>query len=347
MQKKDLSHIVILILSVLLLSLPFLSRINTIEEYSTLDELFFKRAITSSLFVVVFFIINYYVLIPKLYFQKKYVLYGGIVILGLYLTYFLPTLVVATEEIRNAIIALYPNHTNKFAEKSLIEKVLLDRNSYAFYLTFIIALVLRTHRKLQAMEHLRVQSELSYLKAQINPHFLFNTLNSIYALSLMKSDQTPKAIIKLSSLMRYVVTESEKEWIPIQQEIQYINDFIELQKLRLDDATTIELQTSTFTKNWKIAPMLLVPFIENAFKYGVSPGHKSSISISIVEQDDQLKFVCINQIIPIDVSTIEKTGTGINNTSKRLQAIYNNAYTLDIKEENSNFIVKLTLPTYD
>ena len=347
MQKKDLSHGVVLIISVLMLSLPFLGRTNTIEDYSTLDHLFFKRGITSSLFVVVFFLVNYYLLIPTLYFQKKYVLYGSLVALGLFLTYYIPTLVVSSEEIRQAILAFNPNSTRGFGERSLFEKVVLDRNAYPFYLTFIIALVLRTHRKLQDMDHLRVQSELSYLKAQINPHFLFNTLNSIYALSLMKSDQTPKAILKLSSLMRYVVTESEKEWIPIQQEIQYINDFIELQKLRLDDSTIIQLQSSTFSKPWKIAPMLLVPFIENAFKYGVSPGQPSTIDLQIIEKNDTLYFTCRNDILQTDVSTIEKTGTGINNTTKRLEAIYNGAHQLTITEEHRIFNVELILPTHD
>lgn len=347
MQKKDLSHGVVLIISVFMLSLPFLGRTNTIEEYSTLDHLFFKRSITSSLFVVVFFLINYYLLIPKLYFHKKYVLYFGIIIIGLLLTYYLPTLVVSSEEIKIAIETLNPNRTRRFGERSLFEKIVLDRNAYPFYLTFIIALVLRTHRKLQDMDHLRVQSELSYLKAQINPHFLFNTLNSIYALSLMKSDQTPKAILKLSSLMRYVVTESEKEWIPIQQEIQYINDFIELQKLRLDEATNIDLETSNFSKPWKIAPMLFIPFIENAFKYGVNPGQSSSISIHIIEKEDHLYFSSTNDIVHTDVSTIEKTGTGINNTTKRLEAIYNGAHQLTITEEHRIFNVELILPTHD
>jgi len=270
-----------------------------------------------------------------------------LILLGLFLAYYLPTLVVTPEEIQNAIKELYPNRTRNFGDRSLFEKVVLDRNSYAFYLTFIIALILRTHRQLQDMEHLRVQSELSYLKAQINPHFLFNTLNSIYALSLMKSDLTPKAILKLSSLMRYVVTESEKEWIPIQQEIQYIQDFIALQKLRLNEATQIILESDSFQNHQKIAPMLLVPFIENAFKYGVSPGTSSTIHIKILEKDQLLYFYCSNEQLPIDVSTIEKTGTGINNTTKRLDAIYHRKYQLNITEENRKFIVELTITTYD
>lgn len=343
MKKRFLSHIIVFTICLIILSLPFLGRNNTIEEYSVLDHLFFKRGLTSSIVIIIFFIINYYVFIPKFYIKKKYFIYFSFIFIGLILTYFIPTLIVSSEEILEVVKQLYPNNFKGHRSKHFLEKVFLDRNAYPFYLSFIIAIVLRTHNQLQEMENLRVKSELSYLKAQINPHFLFNTLNSIYALALMKSDKTPKAILKISSLMRYVVTESEKEWIPIQQEIQYIKDYIELQQLRLNETTNINFLYNIDNQNYSIAPMLLMPFIENAFKYGVAPGISSEITIFINIKDNILDFECKNRILDIDVSTIEKTGTGILNTSKRLEAIYNNKYILDIQTVEDTFSVSLKL----
>lgn len=343
MKRIDLSNIAIALLSIIILGLPYLSRNNILEEYTVLDEYFFQKSILASIVVVMFFLINYYILIPKLYFHKKYMLYLLCAFVGLYLTYQIPNLLEQSEEVKKAFGELSANRMRRIRNQSQLVKIFFDRNSFQFYITFIVAFVLRTSQQIQEIKWLQAKTELSYLKAQINPHFLFNTLNSIYALTLIKSDLAPKAILKLSSMMRYVVTESEKEWIDLEQEIQYLQDYIELQKLRLEDATTIDLQVAVSDYSYKIASMLLIPFIENAFKYGTSPGIETQIQIKISQRNEQLHFECSNPIVKTDVSTIEKTGTGIQNTIKRLEAIYPNRHQLDIQEKNSIFKVNLSL----
>ena len=343
MNKKDLSNIIVLLICFVIITLPFLGKNNAVEEYNQLDELFFKRNITSSAIIVIYFIINYYIFIPKIYFKRKYFIYIALFFLGLIGIYYIPSFVVSSEEINNLIQEFHSNKSPAFRGRSILEKPFFNQKAFLYYLTFTIALILRTHKQMQEMEQIKIQSELSYLKAQINPHFLFNTLNSIYALSLMKSDLTPKAILKLSSLMRYTVTESEKNEITIEQEINYLEDYIELQKIRIDNNSSIQFKISIENKSFKIAPMILIPFVENAFKYGINPAKEANIKVEITQKENELEFYCFNEIIFSDLKTIEKTGTGIKNTNKRLESIYGSNQQLTINETEDTFIVKLKI----
>lgn len=341
MLRKNLDNIVIIIISFIIISLPFLGKSNTVEETTLLDELFFKRTLIASAVTTLFFLINYYFFIPYYYFNRKYFLFALIVLTGLFLVYYIPSIIITNEKIIATIREMYPNRARGFRTRSWMERIFLDRNAYLYYITFIVALVLRTHQHLQEVKNQQLKSELSYLKAQINPHFLFNTLNSIYALALIKSELAPNAILKVSSMMRYVVSESDKEYITIDKEIQYIQDYIELQKLRLNTNTKVEINIQNDAPQFKISPMLLIPFIENAFKYGVHPKQSSSINIDLKINNQSIVFECINDILDIDVSTIEQTGTGIINTQKRLQTIYRDKAILNISESNRIFKVNL------
>ena len=137
-----------------------------------------------------------------------------------------------------------------------------------FLLVIALAFLIKITNRLNEINTEKRNAEVSYLKAQINPHFLFNTLNSLYALTLQKSNEAPIAVLKLSGIMRYVVTESNREYVPLEKELNYIKDYIALQKLRLDPNVSLvfEIDGEPFGK--AIAPLLLIPFIENAFKYG-------------------------------------------------------------------------------
>ena len=130
--------------------------------------------------------------------------------------------------------------------------------------------MLKINSRLKLAEKEKVNAELSYLKAQINPHFLFNTLNSIYSLAIEKSDYTATAVVKLSSMMRYVITDASHKFVPLEKEINYISNYIELQKLRIDSSIKLMYTVTGDISDKKIAPLVLISFIENAFKYGVN-----------------------------------------------------------------------------
>jgi LytS/YehU family sensor histidine kinase len=134
--------------------------------------------------------------------------------------------------------------------------------------------------KLVKIEQQKLEAELKTLKSQLNPHFLFNSLNNIYSLSLIKSDKVPELILKLSDLMRHIIYESKENYIPIEKELEFVNNFIELQRIRTSDKTKINYRINGIIPSAKIAPLLFEPFIDNAFKHGL-PGTVNSDFINI------------------------------------------------------------------
>lgn len=176
------------------------------------------------------------------------------------------------------------------------------------------------------LENQRLKAELSMLKLQISPHFLFNTLNNIYSLAFQQRPQTPEAILKLSDIMRYMLYEANAEKVSLQKEITYIQNFIDLHKLRLR-YTKIHFNLSGDYVGKQVAPMLLLPLVENAFKYGVSAKESSSIDIELKVEGNQLIFITKNQIFQQNnVNRPEEGGIGLSNTRKRLEFLYPEQY---------------------
>lgn len=188
----------------------------------------------------------------------------------------------------------------------------------------------------------QLQMELSFLKSQVNPHFLFNSLNSIYSLSLTSSRQTSDAVMKLSRIMRYTLEDALNNTVSLAQEIEFINNYIEMQKLRLTENVCIKFTTDGSIENVYIAPMLLIPFIENAFKYGISTHNKSLIRSSVSVENKQVIFTCSNTIFP-NMQKNKGTGTGIANTRRRLELLYPGKHELVITEGLEKFDVRLTI----
>ena len=188
----------------------------------------------------------------------------------------------------------------------------------------------------------KVNAELSFLKAQIDPHFLFNTLNNIYSQAVMKDEKTPESIMKLSNIMRYVTEEAIENFVPLTDETNFISDYIELQRLRLGARTTLDFVISGRLEGKSIAPLILITLIENVFKYGISNSEPSHISIALKAEDDSISFFCRNKLMPLK-HQLESTGIGIKNTRKRLDHLYPNKYLLNIKEEEGFFSVHLIL----
>jgi len=188
----------------------------------------------------------------------------------------------------------------------------------------------------------KANAELSFLKAQINPHFLFNTLNNIYSLAVIKDDNTPDSIMKLSNIMRYVTDDGVENYVPLQREIDCITDYIDLQRLRLGSKVQLQYEVKGKLFDKQIAPLILITFIENVFKYGLSNNQHSVIVIIISAEERTINFYCENSIF-VTHTNLERSGIGITNTKKRLQYLYPNKHLLTINEANNKFIVQLTL----
>lgn len=223
-------------------------------------------------------------------------------------------------------------------------------SSAVFFLVFTVSTCTRViqewlgiEKKKQEMETEKLATELSFLKSQINPHFLFNTLNNIYSLALVKSDATADAVLKLSSIMRYVLSETKNETVPLDKEIQFIKHYIELQKVRLTDKTSIGFLVEGKTGGKEIAPLLLIPFVENAFKYGISTKETSDIFFKLIADERSIVFTSKNHIMPGEKNNNENTGIGLKNTSRRLELLYPQKHILKIEKINEDFIVHLTL----
>lgn len=189
----------------------------------------------------------------------------------------------------------------------------------------------------------KAQAELSFLKAQINPHFLFNTLNNIYSLAVTHSEHTAASIMKLSNILRYITDESGMDFVSLQQEIDCIRDFIDLQQLRLGQKTAVSFDVTGATESLSIAPLVLMTFVENAFKYGISSHHTSSIDITVRTNGRHINFQCSNALFPRKET--ERTGIGIANTRQRLEHLYPGKHALNISTENNLFTVVLELDT--
>ncbi|MEN0056013.1 MAG: sensor histidine kinase [Mucilaginibacter sp.] len=188
----------------------------------------------------------------------------------------------------------------------------------------------------------RVSAELSFLKAQINPHFLFNTLNNIYTLAVTKDDNAPDSIMKLSNIMRYVTDDVNTDFVPLQSEIDCISDYIELQRLRIGNNTTVNFNVDGKPDGKNIPPLVFMTFIENVFKYGISKHESSVIDIHIGISNAVITFACSNRIFAQNREN-QRTGIGINNTRQRLAHLYPDKHQLNINIENNRYIVQLTL----
>ena len=225
-----------------------------------------------------------------------------------------------------------------------------------FFITFLVLttllklskswfLVNRLQRELLEKEKQRVQEELKALKAQVNPHFFFNTLNSIYSMSLDKDERLPATVLQLSELMRYFLYQSNEELVPLAKEIEVLKDYIALQRIRSDEKLQIKTVIEGDTEQQKIAPLLLIPFLENSFKHGVKGEVGATfINLKISLNGNRLNFSLENNKGTVDV--VEKNdhkGLGLGNVKRRLELLYPGRHHLKIQDHGKDFIVNLQM----
>ncbi len=292
--------------------------------------------------LLTFFYANYAYFIPKLYFTHRRVLFFLAVIACYFFVALLPSIIVGREGMPTPMPELAPGQHGPGGPANFMPFT-HGRSVFQFLLVFFLSFLLRINQRLAAIQSEKLRTEVSYLKAQINPHFLFNTLNSLYALALEKSDAAPEAILKLSAMMRYVVTESSRDSVPLESEISYIKNYISLQQLRMGDSMPFSFIITGDASGKSISPMLLIPFIENAFKHGLNPEEDSFIAVNIDITEDELALSVKNNKVAVAIPIEEKSEQGIENTRQRLEYLYPQKHKLAIFDTDASFEVKLTL----
>ncbi|SEN13705.1 Histidine kinase [Mucilaginibacter gossypiicola] len=239
---------------------------------------------------------------------------------------------------------------NRFGHPRRFRKPFDSTSLFIFLMIMALSMAIKTVQQWQLTEQRaaraeadKTNAELSFLKAQINPHFLFNTLNNIYTLAAIKDDNAADSIMKLSNIMRYVTDDVAEDFVPLQSEIDCISDYIELQRLRIGKNTAVNFEVNGNIGIRKIAPLVMMTFIENVFKYGVSKHEPSAIDIMINIHELDISFYCKNRIFGLQKSDYQRTGIGIKNTRQRLEHLYPGKHLLSISSLNNEYIVQLTL----
>lgn len=316
-------------------ALSFLVLVNVLKVSATLKFIDVVYATIFHACIVLPVYINLFYLIPKLLANKRYFLYlAGLILIILFGIGF---------------YFLMFNH--------LIDFVLTDYYFIAYYSFFDIALFLlvylgltsllklaRAWFALSELQNENTQNKLQALKAQVNPHFLFNTLSSIYSLARKKSDATPVVIMKLSDTLRYMLYDAEVKEIPVSKEIEIIQNIVDIHRTRVGKNFDIVFDVVNTEVELNIAPLLLIPFVENCFKH-VKPdlGKKQFVKIRIEIENDILVFRAVNSINVELIEDKSLMGIGLENVKKRLELIYPNKYKLEVEQLNEVFNVSLNL----
>lgn len=210
-----------------------------------------------------------------------------------------------------------------------------------------VALTLQWQRKINEYNQLekeRISTELDLLKQQINPHFFFNTLNNLYALCLRKSDQAPEVVMQLSELMRYVVYEGRKAYVPVSAEVSYIQGYIALHQLRLHKTIHLDLDFQVLDEEARIAPLLLIILVENAFKHGIEPATEhADLEMKLRVEAGLLHFSCANSLVDDEEETSVEGGVGLKNLERRLALLYPNRYRFRTVRRAGRFVAVLEI----
>ena len=209
-----------------------------------------------------------------------------------------------------------------------------------------LAFVVRSFTQDQDMKALKEQqllSELNYLKAQLHPHFFFNTINNIYALALKQSAQTAPMVARLGEMMRYILYEADQQTVPLSRELSFLSDYIEVEKIRYQAHTSIQFDTQGIRPDYRIKPLLLLPFIENAFKHGLEEETQNGFVHIVICQTDKDLTLQVSNSIPQSEKKAAVSGIGIQNVRKRLDILYPDKYQLDMTNTPELYEVTLIL----
>jgi sensor histidine kinase YesM len=282
-----------------------------------------------------------YFLIPKILLRNKLKKFIAIAFVAIVMFFYIQLLLTLF-----LVVKLLYAQQKLFPE--MIDVIMLF---FSMFFVVFVAIAIKFYKRWsekdyreQTIQKEKVEAELQMLKTQINPHFLFNTLNSIYVLAMKKSDQTANIVMKLSDILDYILYRIDTPKIAIANEIQIIENYIEIERIRFTDRVNLTFTSNFTSKDIQIPPMLIIPFVENAFKHGVAKSmEKSWIKIAIEEADHMLDIVVSNSISQNMIKG-KSGGIGLANVKKRLDLLFNNSYKLDISEKNNRYDVFLSIP---
>ncbi|MDI9858624.1 sensor histidine kinase [Flectobacillus roseus] len=351
--------------TILLQSIPVLSFIGLIYIFTPEDLLAWEMLKRnphelSNLFsyTLMFgcFYANYYWFTPRLYLTEKYLSFLGILLFLFGFIYVISNQInwpIILGESQNNLLPPPPHLLSQGPHRPPMgghnpmnpPGIIFDfgKSVILYLLGILFTTLFRTRQFQYALTQAKTDAELKYLKAQIHPHFLFNSLNSVYAMCIEEeAPQSGKAVLQLSNMMRYVISDAHADLVDLEKEINYIKNYVALQELRLGDTAQIDFKIEGNSQSLKIAPLLLISIIENAFKYGISPEDDSPIKIHLSIQEQHLTLLVENKIHP-NILPKESTGLGLQNTQQRLELNYPNKNCLIINNNSHLFSVSLSL----
>jgi len=292
--------------------------------------------------------ISYYIY----YYIHHHILYDGVLKKRGFIEYLLGLVLVILilTPVQNYVISFFPVVTELRLHSMGLDTKVFSSFNYGLsilvlILTFPLIVIIEWYKQVNSLNELEKQkskSELELLKQQINPHFFFNTLNNLYAMSLTQDKETPDTILQLSELMRYVIYKGKEEKVKLIDEIKYIKDYVDLQLIRLHKKVDYRFEEHIENESVAIPPLLFIILVENAFKHGIEPAeYNGFLHMEIVQKEHQLTFVCHNSKEENDSD--ERSGIGISNLKKRLDIMYPDQYTLDLLEEHTDFRATLNI----
>lgn len=336
MKVKRFTIVIHALVWVLLLVIPYVS---TDQVFNSLDPAYRIKylllCIVLSTVLIIIFYFNYFFLIPQYLLAKKYWHYFTFLLLAIATVLVLSGVIFFLSDFNPETIAkTYP------AIEKIIPVIIINAASL-WLLSIVLSVLWAVYNRLKQTESEKLSAQIASLKSQINPHFLFNTLNNIYAMAIDTSPRAADMVDKLSEMMRYSMKDTQLDFVLLEDELHYVSNFIELQKLRLDRSVKLEYSGLEMIPALQIAPMLLIPFIENAFKHGVNSEQKSHIKIEMKMNKTEFQFTAVNNKVKVQRDISERSGLGIENTKHRLNLIYPSKHLLVINDAEKEFSVSL------
>jgi sensor histidine kinase YesM len=320
----------------LVFSLPYL--LNLLQQYSpsqaNVEEHSFYLSLITNLCWMGIFYLNALVLLPQFIYRKRYGLYAAIILL------LLLWMIVQTAKLFQLFYDLPAFNLTTNLMFVLFVFILMIASSIAYRMIHD-RVTLEKQAKERETESLK--TELAFLRSQISPHFVFNVLNNMVAFARVKSDQLEPSLIKLSSLLRYMLYETKAEKVLLNKEMEYLESYIELQSQRFSNKVHIAVDMKAPDKPYFLEPMLLIPFVENAFKHGTGLVADACISIQLYTDQGRLNFMVKNKYNHENKIKDDTSGIGLQNVKRRLELLYGHHHSLTIQDENDFFIITLQI----
>ncbi len=308
---------------VFVLLLELLSGWSSIDVYDS-PSAFFIWQLSYTIMIMFVIWVNHYVLIPLFLDKKRYLIYALSLLL---------LIVIGTQ---------FKAFGKDFSYTSKVFFFLIYTTGTGMAFFFLNRSI--TFQKVNAQkDKLQKEMELNYLKEQVNPHFLFNSLNSIYALSKSQSPETPDLVMQLSELMRYQLESAKKDMVSLREELDFIENYLLLEEKRLSERCNIELYISEYEREFHIAPMLLIPFVENAIKHGAQSTNSESYIYISTEIKETMFYASIINSKPETTIDLNRKGLGLENVKKRLLLLYPKMHSLQIENNRKEYKVSLSI----